>query len=88
MAVTLNQIKPVTDAELLELSRRNPGYQIERRRDRALIVTPTGGKSGYRSGEVFRQLAEWCRRQANGVVFDSSTGFHLADGSVLSPDAS
>jgi Uma2 family endonuclease len=88
MAITINQVRPVTDEELMELSRRNPGYQIERRRDRSLIVTPTSGKSGYRSGEVFRQLAQWNREHAAGVTFDSSTGFHLADGSVLSPDAS
>ena len=88
MAITINQSKPVSDADLLELSRRNPGYQFERQRDGALTVTPTGSKPGYRSGEVFGQLRHWSRANEAGPVFDSSTGFLLPDGSVLSPDAS
>lgn len=87
MAITINQLRPITDAELLGLSRRNPGYQFERQRDGGLTVTPTGSKSGYRSGEVFRQLAQWSHASAAGPAFDASTGFHLPDGSVLSPDA-
>jgi Uma2 family endonuclease len=87
MAITINQPKPVSDAELLDLSRRNPGYQFERQSDGALTVTPTGTKSGYRSGEVLRQPAQWSRTRVAGPTFDSSTGFHLRDGSVLSPDA-
>ena len=38
--------------------------------------------------EVIGQLRDWNRRTRAGVVFDSSTGFHLPDGSLLSPDAS
>jgi len=88
MAITIKQTRPISDAELLELSRRNPGYQIERQRDGGLTVTPTGSKSGYRSGELFRQLAQWSREGGAGPAFDSNTGFRLPDGSVLSPDAS
>lgn len=87
MAITINHTRPIDDEELLELSRRNPGYQLERSRDGQLIVTTTGVKSGYRSGEVFRQLAEWNRQTETGIAFDSSTGFCMPDGSVLSPDA-
>lgn len=87
MAITINHGHPIDDDELLELSRRNPGYQFELRSDGRLTVTPTGSKSGYRSGEVFRQLAEWNQATRSGIVFDSSTGFRMRDGSVLSPDA-
>lgn len=88
MSVTIRHPKPPSDAELRDLSARNPGYQLERARDGRLVVTPTGGKSGVRSGEVYGQLREWNRRTGGGIAFDSSTGFHLNDGSVLSPDAS
>ncbi len=88
MGITLDLLHGVTDAELLRLSQRNPGYQFERTAEGRLTVSPTGGDSGRRSGEVFLQLGVWNRRIQQGVVFDSSTGFDLADGSCLSPDAS
>jgi Uma2 family endonuclease len=88
MGIRLDLLHRVTDEELWELSERNPGYQFERTADGRLIVTPTGGESGRRSGEVFYQLEHWNRRTRLGVAFDSSTGFRLPDGSLLSPDAS
>ncbi len=88
MAIRLDLLRPVTDEELLLLSERNPGYQFERTADGRLVVSPTGMEGGRRSGEVCGQLREWNRRTGLGVVFDSSTGFRLPDGSLLSPDAS
>jgi Uma2 family endonuclease len=88
MGIRLDLLHRVTDEELWELSERNPGYQFERTADGRLIVTPTGGESGRRSGELFYQLEHWNRRTRLGVAFDSSTGFRLPDGSLLSPDAS
>ncbi len=88
MSVTLDLLRPVTDEELMLLSERNPGYQFERAADGRLLVSPTGGESGRRGAEVLRQLGSWNQRTGLGVVFDSSTGFRLPDGSVLSPDAS
>jgi Uma2 family endonuclease len=52
MAILLDLLRPVTDEELRLLSERNPGYQFERTADGRLVVSPTGGKSGRRSGEV------------------------------------
>ncbi len=88
MAVRIRLVRTPTDEELLELSDRNPGYQFERTADGRLVVSPTGGLGGRRSGEVFRQLSTWNHQLRAGVVFDSSTGFRLPDGSVVSPDAS
>ncbi|MDR7386857.1 MAG: Uma2 family endonuclease [Armatimonadota bacterium] len=88
MAIQLDLLHPVTDEELIQLSERNPGYQFERTADGRLVVSPTGGQSGKRSGEVFGQLRAWNQQVGTGVVFDSSTGFLLPDGSALSPDAS
>ncbi|MBX6378593.1 MAG: Uma2 family endonuclease, partial [Clostridia bacterium] len=88
VAIKLDLARRVTDDELLELSERNPGYQFERTAEGRLVVTPTGGKSGRRSGAVFGQLFNWNARMGLGEAFDSSTGFRLPDGSLLSPDAS
>jgi Uma2 family endonuclease len=88
MAVTIKQKRPISNDDLLDLSRRNPGYQFELSKDGDLVVTPTGGKSGRRSAEVLSQLGTWNRSVNQGVLFDSSTGFMLPDGSVLSPDVS
>lgn len=88
MSVRLDLLHYVTNEELMRLSERNPGYQFERTADGRLVVIPTGGKSGRRSGAVFAQLFNWNARTGLGEAFDSSTGFHLPDGSVLCPDAS
>ncbi len=87
MAISLKHPKPLTDAEILELGRYNPGYQFERNAKGELVVTPAGGNSSRCSAEVVGQLRDWNRTRA-GVVFDSSAGFRLRDGSLLSPDAS
>jgi Uma2 family endonuclease len=88
VSVQVDLLRPVTDDEMLRLSERNPGYQFERAADGRLVVTPTGGESGRRSGEVFGQLRAWNIDSGRGEVFDSSTGFLLPDGALFSPDAS
>ena len=87
MGVRLDLLHQVTDDELLRLSRRNPGWQFERSAEGELVMSPAGGESGYRSGQVYLQLELWNRRHGLGLTFDSSTGFNLPDGSCLSPDA-
>ena len=52
-------------------------------------MTPTGGETGARNQALGALL--WQAVQAASLpckLFDSSTGFRLPDGSVLSPDAS
>jgi len=88
MAITLKPPKPLTYGELLEFSRRNPGYQFERSATGKLIVTPTGSDAGRRNVQLAYQLEAWNRSRSSGLVFDSSTGFRMPDGAVLSPDPS
>jgi len=87
MALVLDLAHPITEAELRRLSELNPGYQLERSPEGRLWVSPTGGESGRRSLQLAYQLARWNEEKGLGVVFDSSTGFLLPDGSILSPDA-
>jgi Uma2 family endonuclease len=51
-------------------------------------MTPAGGETGRRNNQLAVQLGLWARSQLGWCVFDSSTGFLLPDGSVLSPDGS
>jgi Uma2 family endonuclease len=55
---------------------------------RIIHMTPTGGDTGARNGELVFQLKAFVSEIGGWQVFDSSTGFLLPDGSVLTPDAS
>jgi Uma2 family endonuclease len=88
VAISLRLPAPPDDDEILDLSRRNPGYQFERTAGGELVVTPTGGRSGLCEAELITQLATWAKADGTGIVFSSATGFRLPDGSLLVPDAS
>ena len=51
-------------------------------------MTPTGGSTSARNSSLLFQLQAWARSSGDWIVFDSSCGFRLPDGSVRSPDAS
>ena len=55
---------------------------------RVIALTPTGSETGARNEELFFQLKLYAKRTAQWKASDSSTGFQLPDGSVVSPDAS
>ena len=88
MAISFRLAVTLTDEEILELSERNPGLQIEQGASGELILTPIGGQGSLREVALGAQLHRWATADGGGVVFSSSTGFRLPDGSLLSPDAS
>jgi Uma2 family endonuclease len=51
-------------------------------------MTPTGSETGARNSRLVMRLLLWADQQGGWKVFDSSSGFSLPDGSVLSPDVS
>ena len=66
----------------------NPEAVLELAADGQLIaMTPTGGETSRRKSRLLFRLQAWAERRGGWEVFDSSGGFRLADGSVLSPDA-
>jgi len=66
----------------------NPDAVLELSANGHLIsMTPTGGDTGSRNTALLFCLESYARSQGSWKVFDSSTGFRLPDGSVLSPDA-
>jgi Uma2 family endonuclease len=52
-----------------------------------IAMTPTGGDTSARNNLLSARLQFWALGQGGWKVFDSSGGFRLHDGSVLSPDA-
>jgi len=68
----------------------NPDAVLELDASGQLIqMTPTGGETGARNGTLLILLGMALRESGLPLkLFDSSTGFRLPDGSVLSPDAS
>ena len=69
--------------------RANPEAVLELDADGLLLVmTPTGGETSSRNSRLLIQLGLALPRRALALrLFDSSGGFRLPDGSVLSPDA-
>jgi Uma2 family endonuclease len=53
-----------------------------------IAMTPTGSETSGRNSRLVMRLLLWADQQGGWKVFESSGGFRLPDGSVLSPDAS
>jgi Uma2 family endonuclease len=79
----------MTDEEFLRFCLENRDLRIERNSNLEIVIMPpvTTPFGAYGSA-VNAQLYMWNAKQNSGVCFDSSTGFTLPDGSVLSPDSS
>jgi Uma2 family endonuclease len=79
---------PLSDAELEAFCLKNDGVQVERTSEGVLRMNPPTGRETTRTNsEINFLLFAWWRKQKRGeVVADSSGGFYLPDGSMLSPD--
>ncbi len=81
---------PLTAEQFMAVCQANPNAVLELDASGQLIhMTPTGSETGARNSTLLILLGIAVR--ASGLplkLFDSSTGFRLPDGSVLSPDAS
>ncbi len=78
----------ISDEYLRRLSTGNPGWQFERSPEGSLVVSPTTSLNGPRNIALALQLSAWNARTNFGKVFDSSSGFTMPDGAILSPDGS
>lgn len=78
----------LTPAQFELVCAENPDAVLELAADGQLItMTPTGSETGARNSRLVMRLLLWADQQGGWKVFDSSSGFHFPDGSVLSPDA-
>lgn len=80
---------PLTDEGFEKLCRLNSELKrIERTREGEIeVMSPTGGETGDGNSELNAQVRAWWKTHRRGRVYDSATGFHLRDGSIMSPDA-
>lgn len=88
-AITLNLdgIINLTKDKFLDLCRANSETKLELNAQGELVImSPTGGESGYRNSELNASLVYWNRQNKLGKVFDSSTMFELPNGAFRSPD--
>jgi len=89
LPVALTDSLRLTPDAFEQLCQANPEAVLELAADGHLIaMTPTGGDTGARNGELFFQIKAWARARGGWMAFDSSTGFRLPDDAVLSPDTS
>lgn len=63
-----------------------PENQIELREGKLIIMSPSDGVSGEVGMRFGRLLGNWVDDHNLGKVLDSSTGFRLPNGDLLSPD--
>ena len=79
----------LTPRQFERVCQANPSAVLELTSEGQLIVlTPTGSETSGRNSRLVMRLLVWADQRGGWKVFDSSGGFHLPDGSVLSPDAS
>jgi len=65
-----------------------PDNQIEWREGKLIVMSPSDGTSGEVGVGFSALLHIWVRQHGLGRVLDSSTGFRLPNGDLLSPDVS
>ena len=86
LRISLDELMSVE--EFWRFSAENPELRLERSANGEIIVmTPTQRGTGFRGAQIIAALHIWAEKDGHGYEFDSSTGFTLPDGSVLSPDA-
>jgi Uma2 family endonuclease len=79
---------PLTDAEFEALCAANDSVHFERTREGQILMhPPAGGFTSEGNAGIVSQLHSWWRTHRRGRMYDSSAGFYLPDGSMLSPDA-
>jgi Uma2 family endonuclease len=84
-----NVLKNLEPDEFFEFCQTNRDWRIERDKDgQIIIMTPTGWNTGNKNLEISRQLGNWTKKDGRGRSADSSAGYELPNGAIVSPDAS
>ena len=75
-----------SDDEFFRFCQENDQARIERTANHEIIIMPPAGfESSYSTGQAFGSLLIWHRQYRQGRVLESSVGYLLSDGAVLSP---
>ncbi|MGI4875401.1 MAG: Uma2 family endonuclease [Janthinobacterium lividum] len=79
----------LTEEEFAQFCLDHRDLRIERNSSGHItIMPPVFTESGFTNNELSYQLTAWNRQRRAGRVGDSSTGYTLPGGAMLSPDAS
>lgn len=74
--------------EVEKLQALYPDYQIELREGKIIIMSPSDSVSGEIASRFITLLSTWVYNHNLGRILDSSTGFRMPNGDLLSPDVS
>lgn len=89
IVVHLSPVIEMDDDQFFEFSQLNRDLRMERNsKGELIIMPPTGWETGDRNSEIGMQLRTWAKRNGQGRVADSSTGYILPNKATRSPDAS
>ncbi|MGB3589561.1 MAG: Uma2 family endonuclease [Tunicatimonas sp.] len=87
-AIKLPKTLQFTDDEFYAFCQENRDLRFERNTyGEIIIMSPTGGLTGKKNSSITSRLWIWNDENGLGEVFNSSTGFLLANGAMRSPDA-
>ncbi len=85
--LTLPESRSFSSDEFFELCGANPELILERDKTGKIIIRPLHETIlGYYTAILSSEISKWNLIAKAGVVFGSSAGFTLPDGSVKSPD--
>ena len=77
----------MNEDQFFQFCQINRDLQIERTAEGdILIMAPEAGSSGRGGSKLSALFDQWAERDGTGQAFGASTGFHLPNGAVRSPD--
>lgn len=84
----LSSVLTLDDEYFEQLCHVNPYIDFERTAEQKLIAKPLSGVlHGNREAQLIAALWQWNKQSQLGKAFSSSTGFHLPNHALYSPDA-
>lgn len=87
LVVKFRPLYPMTPDDFYEFCAINPDLVAELTAEGEIVfMSPSGGVTGARNAKIIIALGQWANEDGRGVVFDSSTGFILANKAVRAPD--
>ena len=79
---------PMNDEQFAAFCGEHPDLRFEINAEgEMLVMAAASTKTGARNARIVRQLDAWAEEDGRGCVVDSSAGFVLPNGALLSPDA-
>ena len=79
---------PLSLHDVEKLQALYPNHQIELRGGKIILMNPSDGVSGEIGARFGSLLSVWVFNHNQGRILDSSTGFCMPNGDLLSPDIS